>query len=322
MLLTDLSILELYLRLDTFSKRSRIIAYALICFSTFNACSGVIGNYILKQQSDAVRDRGLLMLWYFNSGLGLPIDFIIWFLPIPMVFRLQNLDRRQRVGLAMTFGLGLMCPATALGRLCVIREASKFKGDQAWAQAYIHILTNIEVGMAISAVSMVTLRPILILFLNWYSKTASLVSKAKSAMEGTRRVIPESESENDAERNLHRVKAAHHADIELGNITPVTTGTQPALPQPPSPPAVVSGAGDTYPGTNHISPGTSPPGTLRTLTGSHVSHEDHVVAGSNIDTISQQEDNPQSESTTCLTGEACGQSEHEVPDNIPSGDSL
>lgn len=267
MLLTDLSILELYLRLAS-SKCSRIIAYTVICFSTFNACSGVIGNYVLKQQSDASRDHGLLVLWYFNSGLSLPIDFTIWFLPIPTVFRLQNLDRRQRIGLAMTFGLGLMCPATALGRLCVIRKASKFKGDQAWAQAYIHILTSIEVGMAISAVSMVTLGRILILFLNWCSEAAALVSRTKTTKEGTRRVIPEPESDYDAESNLRPVKAAHSIDIELSKITPVTTRTHPTHP------AVVSRAGDTYPGTNLKSPGSSFPGTtLRALTGSHISHE-------------------------------------------------
>lgn len=195
MLLTALSILALYMRLSSFSKRGRIVSYVLICVATLNALSGITVNFVLKHLSDVARDRGLLILWYINSGLSLPIDFTIWFLPIPMVFRLQQLDRKRRIGLFLTFSLGLMCPITALGRLCVVKEASKLGGDLAWSMAYIHILTTTEVGLAISAVSMAGLRPLLTKFLDWCNGTLGSLSRIKNSWstgtpfsEGARRV--------------------------------------------------------------------------------------------------------------------------------------
>ena len=201
MLLTELSILALYMRLPSFSKRGRIVSYVLICVATLNALSGMTVNFVLKHLSDVARDRGLLILWYINSGLSLPIDFTIWFLPIPMVFRLQKLDRKKRIGLFLNFSLGLMCPITALGRLCVVKEASKIRGDLAWNMAYIYILTTTEVGIAICAVSMVGLRPLLTLFLDWCNGTPGSLSRTKSSWsagtpfsEGTRRVQKRPES--------------------------------------------------------------------------------------------------------------------------------
>ena len=181
MLLTELSILSLYMHLPAFSKRGRIISYVVICIGTLNALSGMIVNFVLKGLSDTARDHGLLILWYINSGLSLPVDLTIWFLPIPIVFGLQKLDRRKIVGMILTFSLGLMCPITALGRLCVVKEAARLKGDLAWSMAYIHILTIAEVGLAISAVSMATLLPLLTKVLNWRRRASKSLSTGTKA---------------------------------------------------------------------------------------------------------------------------------------------
>lgn len=130
MLLTQLSVVAMYKRLSPLRRRL-IVTYIVTALATLNACSGVIVNFILKQRSGAERDRGLVILWYINSGLSLPLDFTIWFLPIPMVFRLEKLDKVKKIGLFLTFSIGLMCPVTALGRLCVVKEAGKFGGDLA-----------------------------------------------------------------------------------------------------------------------------------------------------------------------------------------------
>ena len=181
------------MRLPTFSKCGRVISNVVICVGTLNALSGMIVNFVLKNLSEVSRDRGLLILWYTNGGLSILIDSTIWFLPIPIVFRLQKIGRRKKVMLFLTFSLGLMCPITALGRLCVVRQASKLRGDLAWSMAYIHILTTAEVGLAISAVSLATLRPLLNLVLNWCKGTGSLSWKVPiqptGISEGSRKVV-------------------------------------------------------------------------------------------------------------------------------------
>ena len=155
MLLTQLSILATYKRLSPSpSQRGRIVCYIVTALATLNACSGVIVNFYLKQRSGAERDHGLVILWYINSGLSLPLDFDIWFLPIPMIYRLEKMDKIKKIGLLLTFCIGLMCPVTALGRLCVVKAAGKFGGDLAWNLVHVHVLTTAEVGIAICAVSM------------------------------------------------------------------------------------------------------------------------------------------------------------------------
>lgn len=166
MLLTQLSVLAMYKRLSP-SKRGRIITYIVTGLATLNACSGVIVNFILKQRSGTERDNGLVVLWYINSGLSLPLDFTIWFLPIPTVLRLKKMDNFKRIGLLLTFCIGLLCPITALGRLCVVKEAGKFGGDLAWNLVYVHALTTAEVGIAICAVSILCLRPLVVQFLDY-----------------------------------------------------------------------------------------------------------------------------------------------------------
>ena len=188
MLSTELSILALYMRLFSFTRRGRVVCYVVIGLATLNACAGVIVNFVLKTRSDVERDKGLKILWYVNSGLALPIDFTIWYLPIPMIFKLQKMDRKKKIGLFVTFSLGLMCPITALGRLCVIKEAASFHGDLAWKMTYVHILTSAETGMAITAVSMAALRPLLSLIGNWCNgKPGSLSRTGDSGFQGTGR---------------------------------------------------------------------------------------------------------------------------------------
>ena len=173
MLLTQLSAVAVYKRLSSPTLRGQIVCYIIAALATLNACSGVIVNYILKQRSGAERDHGLVILWYINSGLSLPLDFAIWFLPIPMLVGLKKLDKFKKIGLLLTFSIGLLCPGTALGRLCVVKQAGKFGGDLAWNLVYVHVLTTAEVGVAICALSMLCLRQPLVQFQNWCKRSGS-----------------------------------------------------------------------------------------------------------------------------------------------------
>ena len=166
MLLTQLSILAFYYKRLNFSKRGQIITYVILAFATLNTCTSVIVNFILND-----KDHGLAILWYTYCGISLPIDFGIWFLPIPLVFRLQNLDRRKKIGLVLTFSVGFMCPVCALARFFFVKQAAKMQGDLAWNKVFIQVLTTAEAGIGICAVSMACLRPLLVQFLNWCSGT-------------------------------------------------------------------------------------------------------------------------------------------------------
>ena len=229
--------MSLYMRLPAFSKRGRIISYVVICIGTLNALSGVVVNFALKDLSDAARDHGLMILWYINSGLSLPVDLTIWFLPIPIIFRLQKLDRRKKVGLILTFSLALICPITAIGRLCVVKEAARMTGDQAWRMTYIHILTIAEVGLAISAASMATLLPLLTKVLDWRRRTSKSLSTGTTAQPTrasfkTRRIrnveggmkdepfgradLGRTESTTEGSESDYVGCDLHHTDIEFG----------------------------------------------------------------------------------------------------------
>ena len=297
MLLTQLSILALYMRLSL-SKLGRVVIFVVTGFATLNALSGVIVNFILKHRSAAERDHGLVILWYVNSGLSLPIDLAIWSIPIPMVLKLEKLDRRKKTGLILTFSIGLMSCITALVRLCLVKQAASFQGDLAWKSSYITVLTTAELGLGVCAVCMAGLRPLFVRFLNWHYGTqasGTSVSRAKGSRvlgsvhtkatqghtgisRGSMRLTTGSASDytepgtEPTRHNLDLMKAGskvttRHTDIELGNITAVSTDDTHAEPIRPSPLPVTSGADGR---STRIS------GILRTLTAtdSHISRHD------------------------------------------------
>ena len=172
-LLTQLSILAFYYTRLNFSKRGQIITYVILIFATLNACTCVIVSFILKARniSEAERDNGLAILWYIYSGISLPIDLGIWFLPIPLVLRLQNFDHRKKIGLFLTFSIGLMCPVSALVRFFFVRQVANIQGDQAWNRVFIQVLTTAEAGIGICAISMASLRPLKVRFPCWNTQS-------------------------------------------------------------------------------------------------------------------------------------------------------
>jgi hypothetical protein len=83
------------------------------------------------------------------------VDTLIFVLPIPFVWRLSKLSIRQRLGLVVIFGLGLVVCVVALMQIPFIRHremrSSYFGGA-------INLLVAIQISLAIVAASLPDLR--------------------------------------------------------------------------------------------------------------------------------------------------------------------
>ena len=112
--LTKTSICLLYLRIFTTLKWFRmtvhvvmgcVIVYAVASiFATIFQCSPISRVWDRSVQGSCIN---LTRFWYANAGANIFGDFIILLLPMPVVKKLQ-LPARQRWGLALVFGLGVL----------------------------------------------------------------------------------------------------------------------------------------------------------------------------------------------------------------------
>jgi hypothetical protein len=110
--LTKLSILFLYSRILA-TKHMRMINHLLI--ATIIVCNiwTVIAMFISCIPLQAVWDPSVkgwclgLGLQLGNSILHVVTDFVIFILPLPVLFKLQ-LNRRKKIGLMLVFSIGFL----------------------------------------------------------------------------------------------------------------------------------------------------------------------------------------------------------------------
>ncbi|EKG09090.1 hypothetical protein MPH_13929 [Macrophomina phaseolina MS6] len=102
------------------------------------------------------------VLWFLNAGLNIVSDFLVVLLPIPGIFALQ-LPRKQKIGVSLTFALGLFVCI-----ISIVRLRALYKGATATDFTYdnfdIALWTCIEVNGAIVGACLPTLKPLIIKF--------------------------------------------------------------------------------------------------------------------------------------------------------------
>jgi len=62
---------------------------------------------------------------YINSGLNIFFDLVVFFLPIPKLAQIQVQDKRRKVGVVLTFLVGLFVTACSMVRLKYSTGVSK-----------------------------------------------------------------------------------------------------------------------------------------------------------------------------------------------------
>lgn len=127
--MTKVSILILYIKL-TPNRTFRTVVWSMMAFVLATAFSCVMAdvfqcNPIRKAWDTSVKGTCInqVGLYLSNGGLNIAQDIIIYFLPVPMLWKL-NMPRTQRIALVLVFVVGGFVVITGMIRLNSLKVAS------------------------------------------------------------------------------------------------------------------------------------------------------------------------------------------------------
>ncbi|CAG8956400.1 hypothetical protein HYFRA_00003783 [Hymenoscyphus fraxineus] len=178
-----------------FNTLSKIVAVIVILWSVAFSISGLAhcgthfsawwnGNLVKYCNNTAVEN-----VWFGVTDVVL--DLIILAMPIPMIWKLQHVTNRQKIGLSVVFALGLLSTAAAMVRLVITglialsqsptlrNAADTIPGarDLLALNTTNAIWQIVELGAAVTGACLPTLRPLL----HGYSPE-SVVGSIRSAL--------------------------------------------------------------------------------------------------------------------------------------------
>ncbi|KAK4202968.1 hypothetical protein QBC40DRAFT_195205 [Triangularia verruculosa] len=165
---SKISILLLYIHLFTF-KWARlagqillgvvIITHLFMALATFTACIPLNSYWDFSVEKKYCHAQSV---WWSNTGMHMVTDFLIFLLPMPVVWSIR-LPRRQKLALSAVFGFGfLVCFISILRLLQLIRVQTDL--DFTYAAAELSYLTAVEVNGAIVCACVMTLKPFIARF--------------------------------------------------------------------------------------------------------------------------------------------------------------
>ena len=163
-LCTKESICFLYLRL--FNVGHRRFRRTVIASMAFIALYYVIATILTIFECTPVKkswDKPLpgtcldLQAFFFaNAAFNVITDVLVMALPIPVIAKLQ-IKRRQRLGLALIFFVGLFATATSIVRMTTIKTGGK-NADVSWTTSGSTIWSSIEMDISIVCACLPILR--------------------------------------------------------------------------------------------------------------------------------------------------------------------
>ncbi|KAI5803602.1 hypothetical protein DFH27DRAFT_524993 [Peziza echinospora] len=159
----QLGILSLYHRL-TISRTLHRVLYVVAFIATLFAGARIyfMARLTFGQHSPIVRDYSII--WYLGSASGIAIDFLIWLLPIPVLCSIRtgastNMTRRRKVGLIISFGIGLTaCVLCVFKLLNAYITMSSPEDDIGWDGAEVTIFEVFELCLGICSACVPMLR--------------------------------------------------------------------------------------------------------------------------------------------------------------------
>ncbi|KAK4173306.1 hypothetical protein QBC36DRAFT_59647 [Triangularia setosa] len=209
---SKISILLLYIHLFTF-KWARlagqvllgivIITHLFMALATFTACIPLNSYWDFTVEKKYCHGQNI---WWSNTGMHMVTDFLIFLLPMPVVWSIR-LPRRQKLALSGVFGFGfLVCFISILRLMQLIRVQTE--PDFTYAAAELSYLTAVEVNGAIVCACVMTLKPFIARF--FPSLLSSRVSGSSNGQSGV------------AENNPY-----YYADGGINGRRPPTIGSRP-----------------------------------------------------------------------------------------------
>ncbi|KAK3693354.1 hypothetical protein B0T22DRAFT_496179 [Podospora appendiculata] len=176
---SKVSILLLYIYLFTF-KWARLagqillgivlVSHAYMVATTFTACIPLQSYWdftIPKQYCHAQA------VWWSNTGLHMTTDYLIFLLPMPVVWSIM-LPRRQKFILFGVFGLGfVVCFISILRLLNLVQVENYPNPDFTFSAAELSYLTAVEVNGVIIVACVMTLKPFIAKFFPGWLRSRS-----------------------------------------------------------------------------------------------------------------------------------------------------
>ena len=162
------SILAFYLRIGLArisSHHLRRTIYAVMGFSiVFNITATCIAIGFAIVKSLALQPKKYFVpFWFTSSAINLLLDLIIWSIPLPSVSSIMhNLSTRKKILLGLAFSVGMVCWCSVILRISLREYVLGMGSDPTYSAPIVSVLMVAEVSLAISCVSVATLRPLLV----------------------------------------------------------------------------------------------------------------------------------------------------------------
>ncbi|KAH6633884.1 hypothetical protein B0J18DRAFT_470636 [Chaetomium sp. MPI-SDFR-AT-0129] len=204
-----LAILILYIHLFTFkwARRAGQILFGIVAVShlymTLLAFTACIPLYAYWDTTVTDKYCHPQSLWWSATGLHMITDFLIFILPMPVVWTIR-LPRRQKYILSAIFGFGfIVCFISILRLIQLIRAQTD--PDFTYVAAELSYLTAVEINGAIVCACVMTLKPLLArLFPRTWGSSSISSSAAAAAAAARAGARPRSTSSSGAAAERRR----------------------------------------------------------------------------------------------------------------------
>lgn len=173
LILSKLSALSLFLRIFR-SRKFVIFTYS------FMAVLSVAGFWMVLSSIFFCRpiskfwnvnypeDKGYCLpkqaTWYFNAAFQIASDVVILIMPMPLLWKL-HLPWRQKSGIMLVFGVGIVVIATSIARMLELTEL--FTSDFTQSNAKAALWSALEVDVSIICACMAPIYPFLSSIFSW-----------------------------------------------------------------------------------------------------------------------------------------------------------
>ncbi|KAK5659580.1 hypothetical protein OQA88_782 [Cercophora sp. LCS_1] len=164
--MSKVSILLLYIRLFQFNWASRVAWVILAIVVAYNV-GGFISAMTLCRPLEAFWDstiegecKSASYTWAV-IGLHVATDFLIFLLPIPVVWLMTSLSWREKIGVMLIFAIGFFVCIISILRIIWIKEAlANDSQDPLYDYATLSYWNCVEVNSAIIIPCLVVMRPL------------------------------------------------------------------------------------------------------------------------------------------------------------------
>lgn len=236
-MLTKISIIFLYLRIfpKTVSARFSYVSWAVIAallaycvgFLVYSGFQCAPISYFWTQWDGEHKGycNNFQLAVYLNSGFNIFFDLVVCFLPVPKLMAIQVQDKQRKVGVVLTFLVGLFVTTCSMVRLKYLSHIDETT-NPTYDYTAISLWSGIECEVGVICACMPTvIGPLLYFFREHFGSKLSSLSKSGASRftanasrieneEGVKR-LPSTSTEHEHEWEMNdREHTSKHGGIE------------------------------------------------------------------------------------------------------------